>query len=213
MKSFALFCVACLLLNTGCQSKPEPQRPVRIFDGRTTAGWDGDFEKTWRIRDGALVGGNLQSSVPRNEFVATTTQYTNFVLRLEFKLTGTEGFVNGGVQVRSQRVPNDSEMTGYQVDMGDPAWWGCIYDESRRNKVVAQSKIEEVNKVLRRGDWNQYEIRCEGKRIRVYINGLMTVDYTEPDDSIPQYGKIGLQIHGGGKTEVYYREIRVQVLP
>lgn len=213
MKSFLIPILLGLGLLAGCRTTPETAGPVKIFDGRTTAGWDGDFEHTWKIRDGAFVGGDLDRMTPRNEFVATTAQYTNFVLRLQFKLAGTEGFVNGGVQVRSQRVPNDSEMSGYQCDMGDPAWWGCIYDESRRNKLVAKSNIDEVNKVLRRGDWNQYEIRCEGKRIRAYINGLMTVDYTEADDSIPQYGKIGFQIHGGGKTEVSYRDVWVQVLP
>jgi len=64
------------------------------------------------------------------------------VLRLKFKLVGTEGFVNGGVQVRSKHVKNPPfELSGYQADMGDPEWWGCIYDESRRNKVVAKSDI------------------------------------------------------------------------
>ncbi len=212
MKFLALLLPAIVLV-AGCQSKPEPASYVQIFDGRTPAGWDGDFEKTWQIRDGAFVGGSLDATVPRNEFVATTTQYTNFVLRLEFKLLGNEGFVNAGVQVRSQRVPNHHEMIGYQVDIGDPTWWGSIYDESRRNKVLAQSNMDEVNKVLRRGDWNQYEIRCEGKRVRAYINGLMTVDYTEQDESIPQHGRIGLQVHGGGKALVHYRAIKVLSLP
>ena len=45
---------------TGCQSKPQPPKYVQIFDGRTSAGWDGDFAKTWRIRDGAFVGGSLK---------------------------------------------------------------------------------------------------------------------------------------------------------
>ena len=213
MKFLAPSLLGGLLLITGCQSKLEPARYVQIFDGRTAAGWDGDFEKTWKIRDGAFVGGSLEATVPRNEFVATTAQYTNFVLRLEFKLVGSEGFVNGGVQVRSQRIPNHNEMIGYQVDVGDPTWWGSIYDESRRNKVMAQANMDEVNKVLRRGDWNQYEIRCEGKRIRAYINGLMTVDYTEADDAIPQFGKIGMQVHGGGKAAALYRAISIQQLP
>lgn len=201
------------IIVAGCQSKPQSPRYVQIFDGRTAAGWDGDFAKTWRIRDGAFVGGSLATTVPQNEFVATTAQYTNFVLQLQFKLLGNEGFVNAGVQVRSQRVPNHHEMIGYQVDIGDPTWWGSIYDESRRNKVLAQSNMDEVNKILRRGDWNQYEIRCEGRRVRAYINGLMTVDYTEPDAAIPQFGRIGLQVHGGGKAEIHYREIRVLELP
>ena len=49
--------------------------------------------------------------------IATTQRYTNFVLRLQFKLLGTEGFVNSGVQIRSERVPNDHEMKGYQADI------------------------------------------------------------------------------------------------
>src|SRR5262245_14461452 len=185
-----------------------------LFDGKTFRGWDGETNKTWRIAEGALVGGSLKESVPRNEFIATTRSFTNFVLKLKFKLTGTEGFVNGGVQIRSERTSNPpNEMSGYQVDMGDPEWWGCLYDESRRNKVVAKSDINEVNKVLKRQDWNEYIIRAEGKRIRASINGVQTVDYTEPEDSIPQHGRIGLQVHGGGKTEAWYKDITIEELP
>jgi len=207
-----LITVAAALL-TGCATTPEPPKYVRIFDGTTFNGWDGDTNKTWRIEDRAFVGGSLTTQVPQNEFVATTRQYTNFVLKLSFKLVGDEGFVNAGVQVRSQRIPDHNEMIGYQVDMGDPTWWGSIYDESRRNKVMAQSNMEDVNKVLRRNDWNAYEIRCEGNRITARINGLLTVDYTEEDESIPQFGRIGLQIHGGGKAEAWYKNIYVKELP
>jgi hypothetical protein len=78
--------------------------PVPLFDGKSFAGWDGDTNRTWQIRDGAVVGGSLTTTVPRNEFLATTGSYTNFVLRLQFKITGTEGFVNGGVQIRSTKL-------------------------------------------------------------------------------------------------------------
>ena len=96
--------------------------------------------------------------------------------------------------------------------MGDPEWWGCLYDESRRNKVLAKSDIAEVNKVLKRNEWNNYEVRCEGKRIRVTLNGYQTVDYTEPDDAIEQFGIIGLQIHGGAKAEASYKEVVIEEL-
>ncbi len=192
----------------------DTRKPVPLCDGKTFQGWDGDTDKIWRVQEGAFVGGSLQTTVPRNEFLATTRSFTNFVLRLKFKLAGTEGFVNGGVQIRSQRTKNPpNEMSGYQVDIGDPGWWGCIYDESRRNKVLANSDMQEVNKVLKRQDWNEYMIRAEGKRIRVWLNALQTVDYTEPDDAIPQFGKIGLQVHGGGKTEAWYKDILIEELP
>jgi hypothetical protein len=188
-------------------------KTIRLSDGKTFKGWEGDTNKTWRIEKGAFVGGSLEKPVPHNEFLCTTRQFTNFVLRLKFKLIGTNGFVNGGVQFRSQRVPKHFEASGYQADMGDPSWWGSLYDESRRNKLLVQSPVDEVNKVLKRGDWNDYTIRCEGKRIQLSINGLKTVDYTEPDDSIPQFGIIGLQIHGGGPAETWYKNITVEDLP
>jgi len=187
---------------------------VPIFDGKTFKGWEGDTNKTWRIAEGALVGGSLKETVAHNEFICTTRSYTNFVVRLKFKLAGTQGFINGGVQVRSKHVENPPyELSGYQVDMGDPDWWGCLYDESRRNKVVAKSDKAEVNKVLKRGEWNEYVIRCEGKRLRASLNGYQTFDYTEPDDAIPQFGIIGLQVHGGGKTEAWYKDITIEQLP
>lgn len=189
-------------------------KPLPLSDGKSFKGWDGDTAKTWRIEQGAFVGGSLQSKVPQNEFIATTRSFTNFVLKLKFKLVGSDGFVNGGVQVRSERTQTPpNEMSGYQVDIGDPEWWGCIYDESRRNKVMAKSDMAAINKVLKRGDWNDYLIRCEGRRIRAYINGVLTVDYTEADPAIPQHGRIGLQVHGGGKTEASYKEIVVEELP
>lgn len=204
-----------LLSFTACSSLDHrPRQPVRINDGVSFAGWEGDTAKTWRIENGAFVGGNQAAMVPRNEFLASTRSYTNFVLRLKFKLVGTEGFVNGGVQIRSERTKNPpNEMSGYQVDIGDPEWWGCIYDESRRNKVMAKSDIAALNRVLKRQDWNEYVIRAEGKRIIAWINGVQAVDYTEPDDSIPQQGKLGLQVHGGGKTEAMYKDITIETLP
>ena len=120
-----------------------------MADGKTFAGWDGDTAKTWRIQDGAFVGGSLAEKVPRNEFLATKKSYKNFDLRVKFKLVGTEGMINGGVQFRSERIPNNSEMTGYQADLGDPAWWGSLYDESRRNKTLALSEKETIAKAIR----------------------------------------------------------------
>jgi len=186
--------------------------PIRLFDGTSFRGWDGDTNQTWRVRDGALVGGSLTTMVPRNEFLATTAAYTNFVLRLKFKLVGSEGFVNAGVQIRSQRVPNDSEMVGYQADIGE-GWFGAIYDESRRNTVLAKPAEADVKKAVKPGEWNDYEIRAEGRRVILKINGVQMVDYTEANAAIPQFGRIGLQVHGGGKAEISYKDLALEPLP
>jgi len=182
----------------------EPSKPVKLFDGKTLAGWEGN-EKSFRVEDGAIVGGTLKEKIPRNEFLATKKEYGDFELRLKFKLTGGPQ-ANGGVQLRSQRIPNHHEMIGYQADMGD-GWWGSLYDESRRNKVLVAAPKDVIEKTLKRGDWNEYRIRCEGKRIQLWVNGQQTVDYTEPDDKIPQRGKIAVQIHAGPPSEAWYKDI------
>lgn len=188
------------------------QKPVSLFDGRTFAGWEGDTKTTWRIQDGAIVGGSLSTQVPRNEFLTTTRSFGDFVLRVKFKLVGTEGFINGGVQLRSQRVKEPpNEMSGYQADLGDK-YWGSLYDESRRNKTLVAPPAEVIKEILKPGDWNDYEIRAEGPRIRLSINGRQTVDYTETDPKIPRDGLIGLQVHGGGKAEAWYKDITIQEL-
>jgi len=214
-----LICFA--ILTQSCEHRPvvRKESPVtsasktkRLFDGKTFNGWVGDTNKTFRIEQGAIVGGGMNSRIPRNEFLCTDRDYTNFVLRLKFKLLGGPA-ANAGVQFRTKRIPNNNEVSGYQADMGDPAWWGCIYDESRRNKVLAKSNIEEVNKVLKRDDWNEYMIRCEGKHIVLAINGQQTVDYTEQEPNIEDYGVIAVQIHAGPPSEAWYKDITIQELP
>ena len=182
---------------------------VRLFDGKTFDGWEGDTEKSFRIEDGAVVGGSLDAPIPRNEFLCTKEQYGDFELRLKFKLTGQGA--NAGVQIRSQRIPNHHEVRGYQADMGD-GWWGSLYDESRRNKVLVAAKPEVVKEAVKRDDWNDYRIECKGRRIRLWINDRETVDYTETDEKIEQTGIIGLQIHGGGPSEARYKDIRIKKL-
>lgn len=187
------------------------EKPVSLFDGKTFKGWEGDTNKSFRIEEGAIVGGTLKAKIPRNEFLCTTRNYTNFVLRLKFKLVGKGA--NAGVQFRTKRIPNHHEVSGYQADMGDPSWWGSLYDESRRNKILAAAKADEVNKVLKREDWNDYEIRAQGKRITLAINGLQTIDYTEMDPKIEEHGVIAVQIHSGPPSEAWYKDITIVELP
>lgn len=179
-----------------------------LFDGRSLDGWEGDLT-VFRVQDGAIVGGTLAARIKRNEFLCAKQDFADFELRLKFKVLGQGA--NAGVQFRSCRIPNHHEVKGYQADLGD-GWWGSLYDESRRNKILAAADAANVKAVLKRDDWNDYAIRCQGPRIQLWINGQQTVDYTEPDPAIEQTGLIGLQIHGGPPSEAWYKDIRVKKL-
>jgi tetratricopeptide (TPR) repeat protein len=188
---------------------PAPQA-VSIFDGKTLEGWEGD-EKVWKVVDGAIVGGSLEGN-KQNEFLATKKSYKDFVLKLEYKLTGTEGFINSGVQIRSRRTQKPpNEMKGYQADIGK-GYTGSLYDESRRNKALIKPEPGLIDKIEKLGDWNLYEIRCEGLRVVLKGNGTQTIDYTEEAKTLEQEGLIGLQIHGGAKSQVFFRNITIEEL-
>ncbi len=206
------FLLVALAFHVPCSFGQSKAKQILLFDGKTFTGWQGDTLHTWRIQDGALVGGSLYETVPHNEFISTTKSYANYVLKLKFKLIGHEGFINGGVQFHSQRIKNPSyEMIGYQADIGN-GYWGSLYDESRRNKLLAVADSAQIRRLLRPNDWNDYEIQTEGRRIRILLNGEQTVAYTEVDLTIPQSGLIAFQIHGGGKAEVHYKDIILEKL-
>ena len=192
---------------------PPAVRTTRLFDGKTFKGWEGDTVKTWRIENGAIVGGSLKETVPHNDFLCTTRDYTNFILKAKIKLNGSKGFINSGIQFRSRRLTNPAyEMIGYQADFGEN-FWVSLYDESRRNKTLIKPDSVQVLKWIKINDWNDYVVHADKRRIRLYINGKQSVDYTEPDTSIPQTGLIGFQIHGGGAAQVSFKDITIEELP
>ena len=189
-----------------------PKEVVSLFDGFTFNGWEGDTLKTWRIEDNMIIGGSLRKNVPENNFLCTSRSYGNFILKFKIKLVGQEGFINAGLQFRSVRATNPSnEMIGYQADWGN-GYWASLYDESRRNKTLESPDSAKVLTWINQNNWNDYVIRAENNRIRLFINGHKAVDYSESDASIPLYGLIGLQIHGGGKAEVYFKELYIKEL-
>lgn len=193
-------------------AKEAVSKPIPLFDGKTFDAWEGNTDTAFRIEGDAIVGGNLKKPIPHNEFLATRRTYENFVLRLEGKLLGATA--NGGIQIRSKRVPNHHEVCGYQADMDNQhGYWGCLYDESRRNKILASRDKKKHPNLVKREQWNRYEIRCEGSRVQLFINGVKTVDYTEPDATIPRKGIIALQIHGGPASEAWYKNITIEELP
>lgn len=177
--------------------------PTALFNGTTLEGWEGN-KAVWRVENGAIVGGDRQTKLLQNEFLSTTGTYSNFDLELKFKIIGYSGFVNAGVQFHSQRLAQPpNEMIGFQADIGDGCM-GSLYDESRRNRYLVEADQKRIE--IKKG-WNHYRIRCENNQITLWINGIETVRYAEPDNTIPRSGHIGLQVHGGGVLEVFYKDL------
>lgn len=217
---FWLLAMICMSLTCVAQQPPK-SAPANtaiepnfksLFDGKSFDGWEGNRE-WFRIEDNCVVAGNIAKPIPHNEFLCTKDNYGNFELKLQVRLKGQGD--NAGVQFRSVRIPDKTEVSGFQCDVGNAFGrpvWGALYDESRRNKMLAEGDKDKVPEWLRKDDWNELTVRAEGDRIRIWLNGNLTVDYTETDEKIVKTGIIGLQIHSGPPTEAWYRNIRISAL-
>ncbi len=197
-----------------------------LFNGRDLEGWvQRGGRARYFVEHGELVG----ESVPRtpNSFLCTARDYTNFILELEFKPTAG---LNSGIQVRSEcfdeprtveldgktyRIPA-GRVHGYQVeiDPGERAWTGGIYDEARRGWLRDLKDNEAARKAFRPNAWNTLRIECRGDRIQTWLNGVPAADLR---DAVTPAGFIALQVHGvGERTEplqIRWRNLRICELP
>lgn len=208
------FLLLAVMVPAGCASPAEGKLPAfqSLFDGHSLSGWEGDT-RFFRVEGGVIIAGNSGAPIPRNEFLASRKTFSDFDLRFEARLKG-EGH-NGGVQFRSERVPDSHEMIGYQCDIGE--WsagliWGLLYDESRRRKMLDEPEQAPLQKAVHPTGWNRLRVLAVGARIQIWVNGFQTVDYTETDPSVEPIGRLGLQIHGGPPAECHYRNIWIKQL-
>src|SRR5580692_2871707 len=119
-----------------------------LFNGKDLSGWDGD-RSLWKVVDGVIVGDS--PGIKHNQFLVTKDEFGDFELKLEFRLK--DGVGNSGVQFRTKRIPDSTEVSGFQADIGE-SYWGCLYDESRRNKVLAKPSAD-FDQSLKKDDWNE----------------------------------------------------------
>lgn len=169
-----------------------------VFNGQNLSGWHGT-EGLWSVENGELVG--RTEGLPRNEWIVSDLAVEDFHLTLEVKLVDNTG--NSGIQFRSQA--HDGEVSGYQADIGS-GWWGKLYEEHGRALLWDESGEE----YIKPGDWNSYEVIARGHQITTKINGQTCVDLEDPEGA--HRGIIAFQLHSGGRTEVRFRNINLEVL-
>ncbi|QVL32033.1 DUF1080 domain-containing protein [Telmatocola sphagniphila] len=170
-----------------------------FFNGKDLTNWEGD-SKLWRVENGEIVGST--EGLKRNNFLTSQMVCDDFRLSVKVKLTPNKE--NSGIQFRSELLP-DGEMRGPQADVG-AGWWGKLYEESARGLIWKEGG----EKFVKVDDWNEYIVEAKGSKIKTWINGHLCVDLE--DDKVSKKGIFGLQIHSGGKMEVRFKDIKLEVL-
>jgi hypothetical protein len=177
-----------------------------LFNGKNLDEFVVDTAGLWRVESGVIIG--VSPGLSYNDFLRTRKHYGDFILKAEFKMTDSSGRGNSGIQFRSKPVEGSHEVSGYQADMGQQ-YWGCLYDESRRKRVLVQASAESVA-TLRKDGWNAYVITARGNHITLVLNEVVAVDYTETEPGIETTGFIALQLHSGPPLEMRFRNLLIK---
>jgi uncharacterized protein YegP (UPF0339 family) len=198
---FVLLAAASLPAQISPEEKRQGFEP--LFNGKDLTGWDGD-PRLWKAANGEIIGSTEGVSLNDNSFLISKQQYGDFVLRLQVKLRNH----NSGIQFRSEALDN-WVVRGLQADMAENNWWGSIYDEKGKRGVIVNGWKGKAETVVKRDDWNDYEVLCDGDLIQLRVNGMLTA---ELHDSSKMTGIIALQLHRGPPMQVEFRNIRLRKL-
>lgn len=211
-KQVSLTLVLVLISSMSCYAQNE-NATILLFDGTSLGGWElvnpanGEY---WSVVDSVITGGNGIINIPTNTYLRTSESFEDFEFRVLFRITGDHntGLINSGIQYRS--IIESNTIVGYQADIGK-GYWGDIYDEHRRGKLVG-GDLSTLKHLLNEDGWNSYIIRCIGNKHELYINGIKTTEYFEMDPEIPSSGVIGIQVHSGGNAKVEFKHITITKL-
>jgi len=202
--------ILTILLLFSCSTEDQPWES--LFTGEDLTGWHKKGGKAnYYVEHNSIIG-EIVSNTP-NTFLCTDSEYSDFILELEFKV---DPLLNSGIQIRSSSYPEykNGKVHGYQVEI-DPsqrAWTGGIYDEARRGWLYPLKDNEAAQRAFKQGQWNKFRIEALDDTIKTWINGVPAAHL---EDDMTLKGFIGLQVHGIGNNKekegitVAWRNIRI----
>ena len=165
----------------------------------------------------------------KDEAIWTDRDYENFVLDLEYTF---DQAANSGVLIycndTANWIPNAVEVQ--ILDDNSPHW--AKEKPFAKNGGLYGHLPPKVNNVKPAGEWNRMTVTARGQRVKVAVNGEVTVDadlsqwtsakknpdgtdipswLSRPVAELPTKGRIGLQ-GKHGKAAIYFRNVRIKEL-
>ncbi len=204
----ALCLLFSLVASSGAMFRADAQESSGfqpLFNGKDLTGWVTPTDKTlFTVENGEIVGRTTEKMLEKNEFLATSKSYGDFVLKAKVKIRNG----NSGIQFRSERKP-DGVVEGPQADVADDQW-GLLYEERRRG-ILQRYPLEEAKKLLNADGWNEFVITAKGSHVTILLNGTKIIDRDDP--KFDKQGIIALQIHRWPEPmEVRYKDIEIKEL-
>ena len=206
-------------------SKPAQEKEVGftpLLNGTDFTGWTYGTDKNGAQRKAGKgyqyrESNSIYCTVADGGNLFTEKEYSNFVLRFDFKLTPG---ANNGIAIRSP-LDGQTAYDGIEIQVLDDSsekyaklrpeqYHGSVYD-------IAAAERGHLKPV---GEWNTEEITANGRHVVVKLNGATIVDTNLDDVKDPAKlkkhpglarpsGHIGFLGHG---AEVEFRNVRIKEL-
>lgn len=210
-----------------------------LFDGKTLNGWnvkckpEDKNKKIWTVQNGQIVADSTLYDDHDHVWLVSNRKYTNFILRLKFKVD-RDCVGNSGVQIWSKYDNTNYIMQGPQIDIHPPQPWrtGMMWDETKGaqkwispnlppGKWVDETMVKPGFKFIFSDEgegWNDLGIVAKDKKVTITLNGVVVNEFDGTgilDDEIHKsqevgtYGNIALQVHAKDKMQIRFKNIRI----
>jgi len=180
-----------------------------LFDGTSLAGWEAAGDPaSFRVEDGAIAAGGGPMAHLFYVGPVGGHDFTDFELRMDVKAAPGS---NGGVFFHTE--PQTGALKkGYEAQVCD-----SFPDKRKTGSLV--DVVDLAAAPAADGEWFEYGVAVQGRRITVTVNGRPVVEYDEPPHAerkkgrerrLLSHGQIALQAHDP-KSMVYYKNIRIRL--
>lgn len=189
--------VAIVMLFAGFVSAADTPELEPIFNGKDLSGWKAaDPNLWWKVVDGVLVGENDEKL--KASMLKTEKSYKDVIFETEVRFPDD---IDSGIMMRKPEIQ-------FQIGVSRSLKKDMTCSVYARGKYPGQA--QGVDKVLKPNDWNTMRIKAQGDKYTVWLNGQQVLEYEDPafKDAAP----IGLQIHGGVKMKVEFRNMKAKEL-
>ncbi len=206
------------LLSIGCAPKPIDYDWIDLFNGKDLTNWRTNrAEGSFTVKGGLLVAhslnlrshlfyvGDTKDPIAFKDFeliaVAKGEPDSNsgIFIHTDYDLRDELGHLANGYEINLNTSPKVTRKTGSLYDVVD----------------LSEPLLDDTK-------WFESRIRVEGKRIQVWLNGKLVIDYLEPESPDrkpsrkgrllnPNGGAIALQAHDPDSVW-YFKEIRLKHL-
>ena len=200
----ALAMVGALRAADAPAAEPLPKADfVPAFNGKDLTGWkDAKDNKFWKVVDGVLVGENDEKL--KGNMLYTEKAYGDVIISLECRFSGE---IDSGIMVRRDKSGKKDLQMQIGVSRSLKKDMTCTFYVGKYPEAGWAPKVE---KLWKKDEWNKIVFRAKGDTYTVWLNGEQVSNYV--DSAYPTPYSVGLQIHGGLKMKVEYRDIQIAEL-